>query len=114
MSERATVEGEIRRSATTGLLDEGIDQYHSMSWTYSQRALRALLQESEYQGIANATVQLIPESAWSQIYSSHGAACSGGVGAEKARAQPIGCALEVCAGPNGLGVGVCRSAHFLL
>ena len=54
MSQCATVQGEIRRSATAGLLDEGIDQYHSMNWKYSRRALRPHLQESECQGIANA------------------------------------------------------------
>lgn len=32
MSERVTVYGEIGRSATRSLLDEGIDQYNSMDW----------------------------------------------------------------------------------
>jgi hypothetical protein len=62
MSERVNVQGHIGRNATTSLLDEGIDQYHSMNWTYSQGALRTLLQEFEYQGIANASVQLIRKS----------------------------------------------------
>jgi hypothetical protein len=42
-----TALGEIRRSATTGLLDEGIDQYLSITRTYPRRALRTHLQESE-------------------------------------------------------------------
>jgi len=54
MSGRATVQTQIARSATTGLLDEGIDQDHSMNWTYPQRALRTHLEESEYQTFANA------------------------------------------------------------
>jgi hypothetical protein len=62
MSGRATVQTEIARSAAMGLLDEGIDRYHSMNWIYLQRALRALLEESEYQGIANAAVELICKS----------------------------------------------------
>lgn len=56
MSGRVTVQTEIARSATTGLLDEGIDQDHSMNWTYPQRALRTHLEESEYQGIASVAV----------------------------------------------------------
>jgi hypothetical protein len=56
MSGRATVQIYSARSATTGLLDEGIDQYHSMNCIYPQRVLRALLEESEYKGIANAAV----------------------------------------------------------
>ena len=33
MSERATVQGKIGRSATTNPLDEGIDPYQSIGWT---------------------------------------------------------------------------------
>ncbi|HTW80542.1 MAG TPA: hypothetical protein VME23_13435 [Terracidiphilus sp.] len=55
-------------------MDEGIDQYHRMNWTYPQRALRTLLEESECQAIANATVQLICKSTCSLIPSSLGAA----------------------------------------
>ncbi len=51
MSERVTVQGEIGRSATTSLLDEGIDQYHGMDWTYPQRALRSLRIADERIGI---------------------------------------------------------------
>ena len=42
-----TALSEIRRSATTGLLDEGIDQYLSITRTYPRRALRPHLQEFE-------------------------------------------------------------------
>jgi len=56
MSGRATVQSNNARSATTGLLDEGIDQFHSMNWTFPQRVLRTLLEESEYQGIASVAV----------------------------------------------------------
>jgi hypothetical protein len=74
MSGRATVQTQIARSATAGLLDEGIDQDHSMNWTYPQRVLRTLLEEFECQGIASAAVELICKSAWSLIPSSLGAA----------------------------------------
>jgi hypothetical protein len=57
MSGRATVEIQSARNATTVLLDEGIDQYQSMNCTYPQECLRALLQESEYKGIANARLR---------------------------------------------------------
>jgi len=53
MSERATVQGEIRRSATAGLLDEGIDQYHSINRIHPQRAFRTHEQESDYQDVAD-------------------------------------------------------------
>jgi hypothetical protein len=56
MSGRAAVQSKSARSATTGLLDEGIDQYHSMNWTYPQRVLRTPLEESECQGIASVAV----------------------------------------------------------
>jgi hypothetical protein len=45
-----------------------------MNWTYPQRVLRTLLEESECQGIASAAVELICKSAWSLIPSSLGAA----------------------------------------
>jgi hypothetical protein len=51
---RATVQRKSARSATTGLLDEGIDQDHSMNWKYPQRVLHTHLEESEYQAFANA------------------------------------------------------------
>jgi hypothetical protein len=82
MSGRATVQTQIARSATAGLLDEGIDQDHSMNWTYPQRVLRTLLEESECQGIAGVAVELICKSAWSLIPSSLGAARCGGCSGE--------------------------------
>jgi hypothetical protein len=54
MSGRVTLQTEIARSATTGLLDEGIGQDHSMNWTYPQRVLLTHSEESEYQAFANA------------------------------------------------------------
>jgi hypothetical protein len=62
MSGRVTVQTEVARSATTGLLDEGIDQDHSMNWIYPQRVLRTHLEESECQGIASVAVELICKS----------------------------------------------------
>jgi len=47
------VQTQIARSATTGLLDEGIDQDHSMNWTYPQGVLRTYWGESECQAIAS-------------------------------------------------------------
>jgi hypothetical protein len=82
MSGRATVQSKSARSATTGLLDEGIDQYHSMNWTYLQRVLRTLLEESEWQAIASVAVELICKSTWSLISSLFGAAFCGGCSGE--------------------------------
>ena len=53
MSGRATIQTESARSATTSLLDEGIDQDHSVNSIYPQRVLRTLLEDFEEQSIAN-------------------------------------------------------------
>jgi hypothetical protein len=82
MPGRATVQKKSARSATTGLLDEGIDQYHSMNWTYPQRVLRTLLEESEWQAIASVAVELICKSTLSLIPSLLGAAFCGGCSGE--------------------------------
>jgi hypothetical protein len=73
------VQDEIGRSAATRLLDEGIDQYLGMNRTCLQRALRTLLQESEYQGIANAADPLIRKRTFClsriQLTTKMGAPC---------------------------------------